>query len=233
MARLPRLSVGGHPHLIVQRGFPAQPLFVDDDDRRLFLAKLAEAARAEHVAIHAYVLLDTEIQILATPKDASGVGRMMQSIGRSYVAAFNRRHARSGTLWQARYRGCVLEAETFFIACMRYVEARPTHLGHGDALDYLWSSAAHHVGRQVLPFISEHPMYWRIGNTPFDREAAYRSSLEHALTHYEIRQIEEAAQKGWVLGSDRFVHELAKHTDRRLRPLPRGRPSGRHDASVR
>jgi len=233
MARLPRLSVGGLPHMIVQRGFPAQPLFVDDDDRRLFLAKLAEAARAQHVAVHAYVLLDAEIQLLATPKDASGIGRMMQSIGRAYVAAFNRRHGRSGTLWQARYRACVLEGEPFFIACMRYVEARPLHFGHVDAIDYPWSSAAHHVGRRALPFITEHPMYWHLGNTPFEREAVYRSTLERALTQHEIHQIEQAALKGWALGSDRFVHELGKHTDRRLRPLPRGRPARRHAASAR
>ena len=233
MARLPRLSVGGHPHLIVQRGFPAQPLFVDDDDRWLFLAKLAEAARAEQVAVHAYALLDTEIQLLATPKDANGIGRMMQSIGRAYVAAFNRRHERSGTLWQARYRACVLEAEAFFIACMRYVEARPLRFGHADAIDYPWSSAAHHVGRRGVPLITEHPMYWRLGNTPFEREAAYRSVLERALTQQEVRQIEDAALKGWALGSDRFVHELGKHIDRRLRPLARGRPARRHAAPAR
>ena len=232
MARLPRLSLGGHPHLIIQRGFPAQPLFVDDDDRRFFLIKLAEAARAQHVAVHAYVLLDTEVLLLATPKDDSGIGRMMQSIGRAYVAAFNRRHGRSGTLWQARYRACVLEAEPYLVACMRHVEARPLQFGHADALDYPWSSAAHHVGRQSLPFITEHPMYWGLGNTPFEREAAYRSALERALTHRETRQIEEAALKGWALGSDRFVHELGKHTDRRLRPLPRGRPARRPAGSA-
>jgi len=225
MSRLPRLAIGGRPHLIVQRGLQSQALFIDDEDRRTFLSKLAQAAAACRVAVHAYVLLDGEVQVLATPEDASGLSRMMQSLGRTYVAGFNRRHGRSGTLWQARFRAAVVEADSHLIACMRYVESRPAHAAHVEATDYPWSSAAHHIGRQRSALITEHPMYWRLGNTPFEREARYRSLLERALTQKEMREIEAAALKGWALGSERFVRELAQETDRRLRPLPRGRPA--------
>jgi len=224
MSRLPRLAIGGRPHLIIQRGVQSQPIFVDDEDRQTFLAKLAEAATACRVAIHAYVLLDSEVALVATPHDAAGLSRMMQSLGRTYVAGFNRRHGRSGTLWQARYRCAVVEADSFLIACMRYVETRPAQVIRVEALDHPWSSAAHHIGRQPSGLVTDHPIYWRLGNTPFEREAAYRSLLERALTQKELHEIEAAALKGWALGSERFVRELARETDRRLRPLARGRP---------
>jgi putative transposase len=225
VSRLPRLTLAGQPHLVLQRGVQGQPVFVDDDDYRFFLARLADAAAACRVAIHAYVLLDSEVRVLATPEDATGLGRMMQSVGRTYVAAFNRRHGRSGTLWQARYRATVLEAESWFVNCMRHVESQPVHVGHPSAVDYPWSSAAHHVGRLASPLVTEHALYWRLGNTPFEREAAYRDLLERSLTSSQSTQIEEATLKGWALGSERFLRELGLQTTRRLAPKPRGRPA--------
>ena len=224
MSRLPRLTLAGHPHLVLQRGVQSQPVFVDDEDYRLFLDKLAAAAQACRVAIHAYVLLESEVQILATPEDTNGLGRMMQSVGRTYVATFNRRHGRAGTLWQSRYRATVLEASAWLVAGMRYVETRPLYCGQPSAIDYPWSSAAHHVGRLASPLITDHPLYWRLGNTPFEREAAYRDFLQQGLTSKQIRQIEEATVKSWALGSEQFLHELGQQTDRRLRPMLRGRP---------
>ena len=229
MSRLPRLALAGHPHLVLQRGVHGQPVFVDDEDHRLFIARLGEAAAACGVAIHAYVLLPGEVQILATPQEANGLGRMMQSVARTYVAAFNRRHGRAGTLWRSRYRATVLEAQALLVTCMRYVESRPVYAGQPSAVDYPWSSAAHHVGRQASPLVTDHPAYWRLGNTPFEREAAYRALLEQALTAKEMQRIEEAAEKGWALGSERFVQELSQQTPRRLRPLSRGRPAKSRD----
>jgi len=224
VSRLPRLTLVGQPHLILQRGLRSQPVFVDDEDYRQFLAKLADAAAACRVAIHAYVLLEGEVQILATPEDTGGLSRMMQSVGRSYVAAFNRRHARAGTLWQGRYRATVIEAQPWLIACMRYVETRPLLGGQPNAQDYPWSSAAHHVGLKTSALVTDHPLYWRLGNTPFEREAFYRELLQRGLASIEVRRIEEAALKGWALGSERFLHEMGQQTTRRLRPAPRGRP---------
>jgi putative transposase len=228
MSRLPRLAVGGHPHLIFQRALQGQPLFVDDDDRRLFLARLGEAAAASRVQLHAYVLLDAEVMLLATPEDARGLSRMMQAVGRSYVAAFNRRHGRLGTLWQGRYRATVLEASAWLVDCMRYVEAAPLRSGLPGAEDYEWSSAAHHVGRRSDPLVSDHVLFWQLGNTPFDREARYRSLLEQALTSKQLERIEHAGAKGWALGSERFLHEIGQQTTRRLQPAARGRPPRRH-----
>jgi len=225
MSRLPRLALGGHPHLILQRGVHSSSVFLDDEDHRIFLAQIAAAAAASRVEIHAYVLLDNEFQILATPEDAAGLSRMMQSVGRTYVASFNRRHGRSGTLWQARYKATVLEAPAFLVTCMRYVESRPVSRGQDSAIDYPWSSASHHVGREPSPLITDHPSYWQLGNTPFEREAAYRALLERSLTQQEMHRIEEATLKGWALGSERFLRDLSQQTDRRLHPLARGRPT--------
>lgn len=232
MSRLPRLAIAGLPHLILQRGAASQPVFLDDQDRLDFLARLSESSAAHRVAVHAYVLLDDEIQLVATPSDSESLSRMMQSLGRTYVANFNRRHQRSGTLWQGRFRATVFEPERHLVSAMRLVETRPLTAGVLDVTDYPWSSAGHHVGRQHSALVTDHAVFWSLGNTPFDREARYRELLAQPLPEREAKDLEAAVSKGWALGSAGFVRDLMQTTPRRLQPLPRGRPKGTRRSSA-
>ena len=230
MARLPRLALAGRPHYVLQRGHNGSPIFVDADDRQAYLLILKESIAAAGIALHAYALGDTEVRLLVTPSEADGVGRLMQAVGRRYVAGFNRRHGRSGTLWSGRFRSTVVD-DTHVIDCIRHVET------HGDAASRVqvsqvpqgstsdaWTSASHHAGSRASPLIKEHPRFWTLGNTPFDREAQYRRLLAESLDPALATAIDEAVEKGWPLGSVEFSRQLAAETARRLHPLKAGRP---------
>jgi putative transposase len=226
MARLPRLCIPGWPHLLKQTGHNRQAVFRDDADRTLFQDLLREAASSVGVAIHAYGLFDSEVRLLGTPSAADSLSRMMQSVGRRYGSAFNRRHGHVGSLWESRFKTTVIEPERHLLACMRYAEDlieavdRSTILGHP-----CWSSAGHHLGGTADPVVEDHLQYWSLGNTPFEREAAYGELVKHPLTLVELSQIQDAVLKGWPLGSRDFLVLLSAATDRRLTPLPRGRPA--------
>jgi putative transposase len=225
MARLARLAVAGLVHQLIQRGNNGQDIFIDRPDRESYLHLLREAAAASQVAIHAYALTDKEVILLATPDDAVGLSRMMQAIGRRYVARFNRRHGRSGTLWEGRFRATVIEAERYLHACICFVELAPVRAALArEAQDHPWSSARHHLGLASDPLVTDHALYWAMGNTPFEREAAHRELLERALTAEQTRSIVDATMKGWALGSDAFKATLEEHTQRRVQPGLRGRP---------
>jgi putative transposase len=226
MARLPRLVVPNQAHHILQRGNDRQAIFRDADDYAAFLAWLRDAARQFKVALHAYALLPNQVQLLATPSDDIGMSRMMQWIGRHYVPYFNMKYQRSGTLWQGRYKATVIDAQQYFLACSQFVESSPVRAGLvASPSDYPWSSVAHHVGMRGDPLITDHSRYWALGNTPFDREAAYRSFLEHGLSANEVQALNEATQRAWPLGSEKFKALLAKQTNRRVSPAKRGRPA--------
>ncbi len=225
MARLPRLVIPHQPHHIIQRGNDRQAIFRDAGDYTIFLKWLRESAKQFKVAIHAYVLLSNHVHLLATPSDETGLARMMQWIGRYYVPYFNRKYERVGTLWQGRYKTTVIESERYFMTCSRYIELNPVRAGMvASPADYPWSSYAHHAGMQADPIITDHPLYWALGNTPFDREAAYKVLVEQALPAEEIAMINEATFKGRVLGSEKFQVALEKKTTRRVRPAKKGRP---------
>jgi len=226
MARLPRLVIPHQPHHVIQRGNDRQLIFRDASDYIVFLNWLRDGARQFKVAIHAYVLLSNHVHLLVTPSDETGLGRMMQWIGRYYVPYFNRKYERVGTLWQGRYKATVIESEKYFMTCSRYIELNPVRASIvAEPADYPWSSYAHHVGMKLDPLITDHSLYWALGNTPFDREAAYKALVEQTLTTEEIDRINHATVKGWVLGTEKFQMALEKKTTRRIRPAKKGRPS--------
>lgn len=228
MARLARLAAAGETHLLVQRGHNGQVMFADRADHEAFLRMLRDASLTHRVAIHAYALAGAEVWLLATPAEANSLSLMMQSLGRHYVVAFNQRHGRSGTLWEGRFRATVIEASSFLSTVLAFVELAPVRAGLArDSHEYAWSSARHHLGLARDPLVSDHPLYWAIGNTPFEREVAHRQLLEQGLTPEQQRRIGDAAVKGWALGSEGFVAALEERTGRRARPGMRGRPRAR------
>ena len=227
MARQPRLVLPGQAHHIIQRGNNRQPIVVDDRDREQFLAMLREAALTHHVAIHAYVLMDNHVHLLATPDDAEGLSRLMQSLGRRYVGWFNHRYGRSGTLWEGRFRAALIEGERHLLACIRYIELNPLRAGllsGHDAADYRWSSCSHHLGRWRDPLVTEHPLFWGLANTPFEREFAYRELLAEGLSDSQVQALTTAVFKGAPLASAGYLQVLAKGGHRPLMPRLRGRP---------
>ena len=225
MARLPRLALAGHAHLVSLYGHSAQPVFIDDGDRRQFLAALREAALQQQVTVHAYVLLSDHVHLLLTPATAGGLGALMQGLGRRYGAGFNRRHGRQGTLWDGRYRATVVQPGARLLEAMLFIDHHPVRSAGMPLLaDGVWSSARHHLGQLRDPLITEASAWWPLGNTPFEREAAYRRLLDEGLGTAQAALLADAARRGWPAGDAAFLHRLAGLTDRPLQARRRGRP---------
>jgi len=226
MARLRRIVMPGQAHVIIHRGHNGQAVFIDDRDRASYLSSLRDAADEAGVAIHAYGLFGHELRLLATPRDATGLARMMQSVGRRFVHTFNERHGRSGTPWEGRFRSTAIEADTHFLACLRFVEglseagAGAVSPGSGGVGH---SSAAHHLAGRDDVVVQAHPAYWALGNTPFEREAAYQQLAARPIPTPQLAAILHAALHGWVLGSDAFAARAANHAQRKVRPSAPGR----------
>jgi len=229
MARQARLTFPGHPHHLLIRGNNRQAIFVDDEDRRRLLSLLAEVTREQKVAVHAYVLMPDHLHLLATPHNADGLGRTVQSLGRRYVGAFNHRHGRSGTLYEGRYRAHLLGGGSNVLACMRFIELNPQRAGLAAGLrDYAWSSLLHHLGGTRDPLITDPPAYWALGNTPFEREAAYQAWLEQGVPATEVQRMVAALVSGRPLGDAAYLVELEKLSGLSMAPRRRGRPPKVH-----
>ena len=231
MARLNRFVVAGEAHHLVHRTVAGTDAFPGPTDLPLFIDALRRSSREHGVLIHAYVLLPHEIQLMATPPADDSLSRMMQALARFYVPSYNRRHDRAGALWQGRFRAAPVGGAQALLTCMRYIEQAPQRAGwSGQAAEFSHSSASHHVGNGVDLTVAPAPNasgYWKLGNTPFEREAAYRNLLDHPLAAAQLQAVESSTLKGWAMGSGEFLASLAASAlagARRPATKARGRP---------
>ena len=225
MARLKRLVVAGCAHHLVLRGLAATPVFAAPEDFARCTDLLVQWSRRLNVQVHAHALMPTALHALLTPQQAPALGQLVQALGREYTAAFNRRMGRRGTLWQGRFQCAPVEPGPLLVSCMRYIEQAPVRHGLVPRADaYAWSSASHHLGQGALAWLSDPAAYWRLGNTPFEREAAYAALLALPLDEAAVRLVEKATAGGWALGSAAFIDRVSADAQRRAAPGERGRP---------
>ena len=225
MARLPRLIVPGLPHHVALRGNNSQTIFADTQDYEAFLQMLPTVLGQHTVALHSYVLLSNALYLLLTPPDTLALGKLMQGLGRSYVRYFNQCYARTGTLWEGRFRSTVVQPSPYVLGVMTFQDILPVRQGlAASAVDYAWSSHRHYVGQESRRFLTAHPLFWQLADTPFGREAAYKAVVDAGIGSTMTEQIQQSVMGGWVLGSDSFVQELGLKTSRRLEKRKAGRP---------
>ena len=225
MARQPRLALPGYPHHVIQRGNNRQPIVLDEADRKMLYSLWLEESQRHKVAVNAYVLLDNHFHMLLTPPSDEAMSLMMQSVGRSYVRYFNKRHNRSGTLWEGRYKSSLIDSEAYLLTCMAYIDLNPVRAGVAEsAEDFSWSSYKHLAGQNIDKLVTPHALYWGLGNTPFAREAAYAEFVAGGLSAAIQKALTESALKGRVVGRPDFLTSLEKSTQRQILPQKAGRP---------
>ena len=225
MARLPRLTVPGFPHHVIQRGNNREVIFSSAEDYEMLHALLLENAQKVGLLVHAYVFMANHFHLLVTPESGDGLPRMMQAVGRRYVRYFNDRYGRSGTLWEGRYRSTLVQSDRYLLACMAYIDLNPVRAGLvREAKDYDWSSHRRYIGQREDKLVSPHSLFWGLGNTPFAREAAYADLVRAGITPVQQADLTRSALSGWALGEESFVADLQKYTARRVVKKQAGRP---------
>lgn len=227
MPRRPRVHLPDVPLHIVQRGHNREPCFFAEDDYLSYRHWLGEALTATQSVLHAYVLMTNHVHLLLSVRDANAVPALMISLGRRYVQYINRSYRRTGTLWDGRYKSSLVQAETYFLACQRYIELNPVRAAMvDDPANYRWSSYRHHALGRSDKSLAPHTTYMALGCTDAERQKAYRDLFRSALGAEVIADIRQAVNQAQPLGDSRFYATISRITGLRREPKPRGRPKG-------
>lgn len=227
MARLPRISPPGVPIHIIQRGNNRQVCFVSDEDHSAYVGWLKEYSKKYQVDIHAWVMMTNHVHLLCTPRQAGAVSRMMQSVGRRYVRYFNFEYKRSGTLWEGRYKSCLIQEEYYLLEVYRYIELNPVRAKMvTDPGEYRWSSFQINALGKSSELCTPHPDYLALGSDASSRQENYRALFTRHIDGELLKEIRENTNKGMVVGNDRFREEIESLTGRRVKSKKRGRPLG-------
>ncbi len=220
MPRVARVVIPAWAHHVTQRGNNQQDVFFVDDDRRAYLALLKERCDAAGVRVLGYCLMTNHVHLLVVPATETALAT---AIGRThflYTRYINRRHARTGHLWQNRFYSCALDEPHLWTA-VRYAERNPVAAGLVRLpWRYRWSSAAVHAGeaRDEAGLLDLED--WSAAWTP----ARWRSQLQEPLDEVETRRVQSHLHTGRPLASDSLLSKLERKLGRRLRPLAIGRP---------
>ena len=225
MARLPRFDVPGIAQHIVQRGNDRLPCFAGQLDYVRYLQDLRDVAREHGCAIHAYVLMTNHVHILATPATPGAIGRMMQALGRRYVSYFNTQYRRTGTLWEGRYKACLVDSQDYVLRCYRYIELNPLRARMvASPADYRWSSYSHNAKGNNDLLITPHDTYMSLGKLEAERRLYYSAFVSEAILESELKEIRSYLQQSRALGSKRFQEYIQSLYGRAAATVTRGRP---------
>lgn len=202
MPRPRRVILPSVPLHIIQRGNNRTPCFAIKNDYSVYLEMLRECALDSACELHAYVLMTNHVHLLLSPCDTEGASTMMQRLGQRYVQYFNRRHGRTGTLWEGRFRSCLVQDERYFLICHRYIELNPVRARMVSApADYPWSSHRANAFGQDNPLITPHVVYLSMGSAPAPRQDAYRALFGDALSEELLDEVRQASNGNRSLGT--------------------------------
>jgi len=224
MTRLRRYCPGGIPVHIIQRGNNRSDCFHEEPDKGHYFLLLKAAADSFDLRVHAWVFMSNHVHLLVTPVEADSVSRMMQFVDREYVRYFNRKYSRTGTLWDGRFKSCLVQAERYFLICQRYIELNPVRARLvKEPASFHWSSFNTNALGIDSNLIIPHEVYLALGNTQAKRLLAYRALFNETMPAKQISKIRFALNKGLVLGSKKFKDRIAKEGGQRTRLGRRGR----------
>ena len=186
----------------MQRGVNKSPCFTSDADRGLYLAMLEEAASRIPCHVHAYVLMTNHVHLLMSPIAPDGPSLLMQNLGQRYVQAFNRRHGRTGTLWEGRFRSCVVDSEEYLFRCHQYIEMNPVRAGMvANPREYSWSSYRANAEGEQSKLVTPHSLYLSLGTDLGRRSERYRGLFLEELSAVDLGRIRDATNRGGSLGA--------------------------------
>jgi putative transposase len=177
--------------------------------------------------------MTNHVHLLLTPAAAGAAARTMQSLGRRYVGYFNATYRRSGTLWEGRYKSCLVDSERYLLTCYRYIELNPVRAAMVVAPeDYAWSSYRANAEGKNDRTVYPHDEYARLGATADERCAAYRALINEAIGEDRMMEIRAYVQQQRALGTSRFQGAIEAELQRVATVRPRGWPPGksRHNA---
>ena len=213
MPRRRRFCPAGFPIHVIQRGINRQICFTCNADIAAYAHWLAEGANKFDVHIHGWVFMTNHVHLLLTPQHDKAVSSLMQFLGRLYVRHFNYHYARSGGLYEDRFKSSVVQDDLYLLTCLRYIELNPVRAGMvTDPGDYRWSSYAAHGLANNISMLTPHRLYLSLGGTNSARSKNYRGLIGEPLGVDVIAKIRHCANKGLILGTEKFRQQFEEIT---------------------
>jgi REP element-mobilizing transposase RayT len=228
MSRPLRVEFAGAVYHVTARGNEKRTIFRDNRDHRRFERLLGELLGRFRVAIHAYVLMKNHYHLLLETPEAN-LSKSMHYLNTAYTSYFNVRHSRVGHLFQGRYKAILVEKENYLLMLSRYIHLNPYRAGIvGNLEAYTWSSYPGYVNQvKQKDWVDYDWILARFDEDLNNARRSYKKFMFEGLAE-KIENPLSQVQKGFLLGSDRFVARIAELVEGKAhREVPDSRRFGK------
>jgi putative transposase len=184
MPRQARLDIPGALHHIMVRGINRSPIFLDDQDRQRFLDRLGSEVREGKCSVFAWVLMENHAHILFK-SGQQGISTVMRRLLTGYAQYFNRRHRRTGHLFENRYKSVLCEEERYLLALVRYIHLNPVRAKVVSTVEelnrYPWSGHCALIGKKKYPWMNTDYVLARFGKRVGAARRVYLRFIEEGI----------------------------------------------------
>jgi putative transposase len=194
----------------MHRGNNRQNIFESDEDMVRIKDDIRLSLSKSGCYLHAYAIMSNHLHLLITPQSKAQLSAFMQSVANRYVRYFNDLHQRTGTIWEGRFKSCLVDSDHYLFVLYKYIEMNPIKAGMVDDIAaYQWSSYWHHALCQVDPLITEHKQYQVLGASHAQRSERYLEMFEQLNMSAQDSRITDATLCGEVYDSENFHHKIS------------------------
>jgi len=205
MGRAWRIEYEGALYHVMSRGNDQKAVFLDDKDRRTFLNVIEAFWERFDVDIFAYVLMPNHYHLLLKT-NLGNLSKAMHWLGTTFTGRFNKRHSRSGHLFQGRFKSIIVENDAYMLQLSCYIHRNPLKSGLVKRLvDYPWSSyPIYAYGKRAPEWLTTKVILAQFKDP--NPHKAYREKVQQYAG--EERKLVEELQHGFIVGSKDFVEKI-------------------------
>jgi REP element-mobilizing transposase RayT len=234
------------------RGINKSAIFMDDQDRSQFLTRLSQNILETQSSVYAWVLMETHVHLLVR-SGQKGISALMRKLLTWYAQYYNRRHRRTGHLFENRYKSILCEEEGYLLALVRYIHLNPIRAKLVNTIEeldrYPWSGHRVVIGKDEYPWMGRAYILGQFARTKKKAIRAYYLFVQDGLGEGRRPELTGGglirSQGGWsqvlalrskgekdssderVLGSGEFVDQILQEVeDRQLRQMKLRRRGG-------
>ena len=174
----------GALHHIMMRGIDKTNIFRDDEDKARFLERLGQTVLEGKYAVYAWALMDNHVHILFKSGKV-GISTVMRKLLTWYALYFNRRHRRTGHLFENRYKSILCDEDNYLLALIRYIHLNPTRAGMVKTMEeldlYLWSGHSAVMNKRKCPWMDTDYVLLQFSETTRRARNAYRRFVQEGI----------------------------------------------------
>lgn len=184
MPRKARLDAPGALHHIMVRGINRSDIFLDDQDRSKFLERLGTTVSEATCAVYAWVLMTNHVHILFK-SGGKGISAVMRKLLTGYAIYYNKRHRRTGHLFENRYKSIICDEDNYLLALIRYIHLNPMRAGMVKTMEeldrYPWSGHSAVMGKHEHPWMDVDYVLLQFNDTVRRSRKAYRQFVQEGI----------------------------------------------------